>query len=61
MRPTNWCTVVARTVCDPTAILAGLGEPRRAEVEGRSEALTILNVVWGLRMTIMPHNHLMWR
>jgi len=22
--------------------------------------LTILNVVWGPRMTIMPHNHLMW-
>ena len=54
--------VVARAVSDPTAILAGLGEPRRAEVEGlyRSEVLTILNVVWGPRMTIMPHNHLMW-
>ncbi len=22
--------------------------------------MTILNVVWGPRMTIMPHNHLMW-
>ena len=54
--------VVARAVCDPAAILAGLGEPRSAEVEGlyRSEVLTILNVVWGPRMTIMPHNHLMW-
>ena len=26
----------------------------------RSAELTILNVVWGPRMTIMPHNHLMW-
>jgi predicted metal-dependent enzyme (double-stranded beta helix superfamily) len=25
-----------------------------------SEELTILNVVWGSLMTIMPHNHLMW-
>jgi predicted metal-dependent enzyme (double-stranded beta helix superfamily) len=54
--------VVARAVSDPTAILAGLGELRCAAVEGlyRSEVLTILNVVWGPRMTIMPHNHLMW-
>jgi predicted metal-dependent enzyme (double-stranded beta helix superfamily) len=54
--------VVARAVSDPAAALAGLGEPHRAEVQGlyRSEDLTILNVVWGPRMTIMPHNHLMW-
>jgi hypothetical protein len=26
--------VVACAVCDPAALLAGLGEPRRAEVEG---------------------------
>jgi predicted metal-dependent enzyme (double-stranded beta helix superfamily) len=25
-----------------------------------SADLTILNVVWGPRMTIMPHNHRMW-
>jgi predicted metal-dependent enzyme (double-stranded beta helix superfamily) len=54
--------VVARTVSEPTAIIAGLGEPRRAEVQRlyNSEELTILNVVWGPLMTIMPHNHLMW-
>jgi len=54
--------VVARAVSDPAAILKGLGEPRCATVEGlyRSAELTILNVVWGPRMTIMPHNHLMW-
>jgi predicted metal-dependent enzyme (double-stranded beta helix superfamily) len=54
--------VVARAVSDPTGVLAGLGEPRRAMVDPlyRGEDLTILNVVWGPRMTIMPHNHLMW-
>jgi predicted metal-dependent enzyme (double-stranded beta helix superfamily) len=54
--------VVARAVSDPAGVLAGLGEPRRAEVQKLYHApdLTILNVIWGPRMTIMPHNHLMW-
>ena len=54
--------VVAREVSDPTAVIAGLGEPRRAEVQKlcNSSELTILNVIWGPFMTIMPHNHLMW-
>ena len=54
--------VVARAVSNPAGILAGLGEPRRAEVQTLYHApeLTILNVVWAPRMTIMPHNHLMW-
>lgn len=56
------CEVVARAVSDPAAVLTGLGEPKRAGVEPlyRSETLTILNVVWGPRMTVNPHNHLMW-
>jgi predicted metal-dependent enzyme (double-stranded beta helix superfamily) len=54
--------VIARAVSDPVAVLAGLGEPTRAAVDGlyRSDTLTILNVIWGPHMTIMPHNHLMW-
>ena len=54
--------VLARAVADPAAVLAGLGEPRRAGVEPlyRSADLTILNVVWGRGMTIMPHDHRMW-
>ena len=54
--------VVARAVSDPSAVLAWLGEPRRAEVQKlySSADLTILNVVWGPRMTIRPHNHRMW-
>jgi predicted metal-dependent enzyme (double-stranded beta helix superfamily) len=54
--------VVARAVSDPAAVLAGIGEPEHAGVEPlyRSDTLTILNVVWGPRMTVIPHNHLMW-
>jgi len=54
--------VVARAVADPAGVLAEIGEPKRAEVGTLYHApeLTILNVVWGPRMTIMPHNHLMW-
>ncbi len=49
-------------VADPAAVLKGLGEPKRAEVQRlhNSPTLTILNVIWGPRMTIMPHNHKMW-
>src|SRR6516162_4748915 len=54
--------VVARTVSDPASVLKGLGEPKRAEIQKlyHSEDLTILNVIWGPRMTVMPHNHQMW-
>ena len=54
--------VAARAVSDPSAVMAGLGEPTRAAVDClyRSDALTILNVVWAPHMTVMPHNHLMW-
>ena len=54
--------VVARAVSDPAAVLKELGEPKRAEVQKlyQSSDLTILNVIWAPRMTIMPHNHQMW-
>jgi len=54
--------VVARAVSDPAAVLKGLGEPKRSEVQKlyHSNDLTILNVIWAPRMTIMPHNHQMW-
>jgi predicted metal-dependent enzyme (double-stranded beta helix superfamily) len=54
--------VVARAVSDPAGVIAGLGGPQRAEVQKIHHApdLTILNVIWGPGMTIMPHNHLMW-
>ena len=54
--------IVVRAVSEPAAVIAGLGAPGRAEVQRlyNSAELTILNVIWGPRMTIMPHNHLMW-
>ena len=54
--------VVARAVSNPAAVLAGVGEPTRAQVGKLYHApdLTILNVVWGPHMTIRPHNHMMW-
>lgn len=54
--------VIARAVADPAAVLRGLGTPDRAGIHAlhRGPHLTILNVVWGPMMTIMPHNHGMW-
>jgi len=54
--------IVARAVADPGAVQKAITEPHRAEVQilHRSADLTILNVVWGPRMTVMPHNHNMW-
>ena len=54
--------VVARAVADPAAVLKGLGAPQHAEVQKlyHADDLTILNVIWGPQMTIMPHNHEMW-
>jgi predicted metal-dependent enzyme (double-stranded beta helix superfamily) len=54
--------VVARAFDDPGAVLKAIGEPRRAEVQTlhRAADLTILNVIWGPWMTVMPHNHEMW-
>ena len=61
-RATSGREIVKQAVSDPAAILAGIGEPKRAGVDAlyRGDDLTILNVVWGPRMTIMPHNHLNW-
>ena len=54
--------VVARAVSDPGAVLKDLGEPKRAQLQKLYHApdLTILNVIWGPMMTIMPHDHRMW-
>jgi predicted metal-dependent enzyme (double-stranded beta helix superfamily) len=54
--------IVARAVSEPAAVISGLGAPAHAELQKlySSAELTILNVIWGPGMTIMPHNHLMW-
>jgi predicted metal-dependent enzyme (double-stranded beta helix superfamily) len=53
---------VARVVSEPAAVVKGLGEPKRAEIQKLYHAsdLTILNVIWGPMMTVPPHNHRMW-
>jgi predicted metal-dependent enzyme (double-stranded beta helix superfamily) len=54
--------VLASPVSNPAAVLKGLGEPKRAEIQKlfHSNALTIINVVWAPGMMVMPHNHRMW-
>jgi len=54
--------LVARAVSTPGPLLKALGEPRRAEIQKlhHSPELTILNVIWAPRMTLMPHDHRMW-
>jgi predicted metal-dependent enzyme (double-stranded beta helix superfamily) len=54
--------VVARAVEAPEALVEALGAPQRAGVQAlyRSDELTVLNLVWGPRMMVMPHNHEMW-
>ena len=54
--------VVARAVSDADGVMAALGEPERAGINVifRAPNLTILNLIWGPGMTIMPHDHRMW-
>jgi predicted metal-dependent enzyme (double-stranded beta helix superfamily) len=54
--------VVARAVSDPGGVLKALGEPKRAGIESLYHAsdLTIVNILWGPGMTLMPHDHRMW-
>lgn len=54
--------VVARAVADPSGLMKAIGEPQKAGVNTlhRSDRLTVLNLVWGPEMQLMPHNHNMW-
>ena len=54
--------IVARAVSEPDAVIAALGEPQRVGLNVLYNApnLTILNLIWGPGMTIMPHDHRMW-
>jgi predicted metal-dependent enzyme (double-stranded beta helix superfamily) len=54
--------LVTGAVASPSSILHALGEPQRAEIQRlhQSPELTILNVIWAPRMTLMPHDHRMW-
>ena len=54
--------VLTRAVSEPAAVLGALGEPKRvgSSTLFHSDSLTILNVVWGPSMMVMPHDHRMW-
>lgn len=60
-RPKALRGVVARAVAEPPTLMARLGEPQRGGVQKlyHSPDLTILNLLWGPGMTVMPHNHRM--
>jgi predicted metal-dependent enzyme (double-stranded beta helix superfamily) len=53
--------IVARAVSDPADVMRALSKPQRAglNVLHHTPDLTILNLVWGAGMTVMPHNHRM--
>lgn len=54
--------VVAEAVADPAGVMRALGEPERGGVYTlhHSDRLTVLNLVWGPEMDLMPHDHRMW-
>ena len=54
--------LVQAAVDDHKTLMSEIGEPKYASVEKLyvSDVLTIINVVWAPRMTIMPHNHNTW-
>ncbi len=52
---------VAHAMSEPDAVLTALGAPKRAGINViyRAPNLTVLNVIWGRGMTIMPYDHRM--
>ena len=54
--------LVAKAVSEPGQVSRSLGEPQRAGVETiyHADDLTILNLCWGPRMALKPHDHRMW-
>lgn len=54
--------LTTRAVSDHAAVLRRLGEPTQGGLTPlyRGPELTVLNVVWNPKMTIMPHNHQTW-
>src|SRR3954469_19810066 len=54
--------LMERAVREPAQVVRALGAPTRSGVETIYHAtdLTILNLCWGPRMVIQPHDHRMW-
>ena len=55
-------TMLEEALSTPRDVLVAVGEPQKAGVNTlyRSDELTVLNLIWGPHMTLMPHNHNMW-
>lgn len=53
--------IVARAVADSAAVLRAFGAPERGGIREihRSDDITVLDVVWGPHMKLMPHDHRM--
>ena len=56
------CVAAHREGDAQAAVLAALGEPKRAGIRvlHRSKTLTIFSANWTPQMNLMPHNHRMW-
>lgn len=54
--------LLASAFGDRNAVLDGLGAPVKGGLKAlyRSDALTILNIVWSPLMQLLPHEHRMW-
>ncbi len=54
--------IVREAILPSHGIFSALGEPREAGVSTlyHSQALTVLNIVWGPQMKVFPHDHRMW-
>ena len=54
--------LVSAAVSNPSEVIKAIGEPKLAGLETiyHADDLTILNIAWGPRMTLHPHDHRMW-
>ena len=54
--------IVSRAVAHPAQMIRALGEPVRGEIQTiyTGEDMTIVNLLWGPRMSVYPHDHRMW-
>lgn len=54
--------LVKRALSEPGELVKAFGEPQRAGVETvyAADDLTILNLAWGPKMSVKPHDHRLW-
>ncbi len=54
--------IVNRAISDSEAMFREIGKPTKATIQKIyvSDILTIVNVIWAPKMTLLPHNHNVW-